>query len=148
MAIARWEPFRELARIQDEFNRLFEDRRLRGARPDEELGYGYYPPVDIYEDQEGIVLTAELPGMDSKELDLRVEDNVLTLQGSRKLEKEDKRDHYHRIERAYGTFCRSFTLPATVDTDKVRAEFRNGLVRVMLPKKEESKPRSIKVKVE
>ncbi|HEY3452286.1 MAG TPA: Hsp20/alpha crystallin family protein [Myxococcales bacterium] len=154
MAITRWEPFREMARMQDELNRLFDDRVWRrrgqgqGQGQEEELGAGFLPPVDVYEDQEALVLTTELPGVDPKDVDVRVEDGVLTLKGERKLEKEDKKENYLRVERSYGSFTRSFTLPTTVDPEKVKAEFKNGLLRLAIPKREESKPRSIKVDVQ
>ncbi|MGI5861630.1 MAG: Hsp20/alpha crystallin family protein [Myxococcales bacterium] len=149
MAITRWE--KELSRLHDELNRMFDDRmfRLRLSYPTEEdLGAGFYPPVDIYEDAEGVTITAEVPGIEPKDVDLRIENNVLTLRGERKLEREDKRDNYRRIERAYGIFSRSFTLPPTVDSDKVKAEAKNGLLVIHLPKREETKPRTIKVNVE
>jgi HSP20 family protein len=150
MAITRWEPFREMARMQDELNRLFDDRlwRRRAQGQEEELGAGFLPPVDVYEDPEALVLTTELPGVEPKAVDVRVEDGVLTIKGERKLEKEDRKENYLRIERSYGSFRRSFTLPGTVDPDKVKAEFKNGLLRVSIPKREESKPRSIKVNVQ
>lgn len=148
MAITRWEPFREMARMQDELNRLFDDRLWRRRGQEEELGVGFLPPVDVYEDQEALTLTTELPGIEPKAVDVRVEDGVLTIKGERKMEKEDKKENYLRVERSYGTFTRSFTLPNTVDPDKVKAEFKNGLLRVAIPKREESKPRSIKVNVQ
>ena len=149
MSIVRWEPFREVARMQDELNRFFDDRlwRLRGSG-NEELGTGFMPAVDVYEDQEALSLTAELPGVDPKDVDVRVENGTLTIKGERKLDREEKKENYLRIERAYGTFTRAFTLPTTVDSDKVKAEFKNGLLRVSLLKREETKPKSIKVKVE
>jgi len=149
MAMTRWEPFREMARMQDELNRLFDDRlgRRRGG-PEEELGVGFLPPVDVYEDNEGLVLTTELAGVDPKDVDVRVEEGVLTVKGERKLERADKKENYLRVERSYGTFTRSFTLPSTVDPEKVKAEFKNGLLRIAIPKREESKPRSIKVNVQ
>lgn len=148
MAITRWEPFREMARMQDELNRLFDDRLWRRRGQEEELGVGFLPPVDVYEDQEALTLTTELPGIEPKAVDVRVEDGVLTIKGERKMEKEDKKENYLRVERSYGTFTRSFTLPNTVDQDKVKAEFKNGLLRIAIPKREESKPRSIKVNVQ
>jgi len=148
MAITRWEPFREMARMQDELNRLFDDRLWRRRGQEEELGAGFLPPVDVYEDQESLVLTTELPGIEPKAVDVRVEDGVLTLRGERKMEKEDKKENYLRVERSYGSFTRSFTLPSTVDPDKVKAEFKNGLLRIAIPKREESKPRTIKVNVQ
>jgi HSP20 family protein len=144
MTLVRWDPFREMARMQNEINRLFDDRAIR----QEDLTAGFWPPVDVYQDHEQIVLTCELPGMDAKEVDLQVENGVLTIRGERKLEREDKKDNYVRVERWYGTFNRAFTLPTTVDADKVKAEFKNGVLRVTLPRKEETKPKQIKVKVE
>lgn len=148
MAITRWEPFRELARMQDEMNRFFDDRLWRTRSGQEELGTAFLPAVDVYEDHEGLMLTAELPGIDPKDVDVRVENGVLTLRGERKLEKEDKKENYLRVERSYGAFTRSFTLPSSVDTEKVKADFKHGVLRIQLPKREESKPKSIKVKVD
>ena len=147
MAITRWEPFREMARMQDELNRLFDDRVWR-PRGQEELSTGFLPAVDVYEDQEALTVTAELPGVDPKDVDVRVENGLLTLKGERKLEKEEKKDNYLRIERSYGAFMRSFTLPNSVDVDKVKADFKHGVLRLSLPKREESKPKAIKVKVD
>jgi HSP20 family protein len=150
MTIIRWE--QDLARLQNELNRLFDDRMFRFNRlsspAEEELGAGFSPAVDIYEDQEGVTLTAELPGIEAKDVDLRIENGVLTLRGQRKLEREESKQNYGRVERAYGTFSRSFTLPPTVDPDKVRAEAKNGLLNIHLPKREESKPRAIRVQVQ
>lgn len=149
MALARWEPFREISRMQDELNRFFDDRlwRIRDTS-NEELGAAFTPAVNVYEDQEGLELTAEVPGLEPKDVDLRIENGVLTIRGERKLEREDRKENYLRVERSYGTFLRSFTLPPTVDTERVKAEYKNGVLRVQLPKREEAKPRSIKVKVE
>lgn len=150
MALARWEPFREITRMQEELNRFFDDRlwRMRGDANKDELGAAFMPPVDVYEDQEGLVLSAEVPGLDPKDVDLRIENGVMTIKGERKLEREDRKENYLRVERAYGTFLRSFTLPPSVDGEKVKAEYKNGVLRVVLPKREEAKPRSIRVKVE
>jgi HSP20 family protein len=152
MAIAHWEPFKEVVRVQDELNRFFGDRRwfLRSQRG-EELGSAFLPAIDIYEDPEALTLTAELPGIDPKDVDLHIENSVLNIKGERKMEREDKGDKkegYLRIERAYGTFVRSFTLPTTVDAEKAKAEFKNGLLRITIPRREESKPRSIRVEVD
>ena len=142
MSITRYDPFREMATLSDQLNRLFYPRR------EEALSSGGFPAVDIYEDAEGLTLTAELPGIDPKAVDVRIENQVLTLAGERKLEHAEQRDRYHRVESWYGTFSRSFSLPATVDVEKIKAEHKNGLLRVFLPRREESKPRQIKVKVE
>jgi HSP20 family protein len=126
-------------------NRLFQDFTPRG---EQDLTAGnFVPPVDIYEDEHNITVKAELPGVDPKDVDVRVENNTLTIQGERKFEKEEKEENFHRIERRYGTFVRSFTLPNTVDTDNVKAEYDNGLLRIQLAKRAEAKPKQIKVNV-
>src|SRR5512136_358014 len=140
MAIVRWEPFRDLVSIQDRMNRIF-DEAFRGApragsEEDWALGGSWAPAVDIYEQGGDIVLKAELPGVDPKEVDIRVENNTLTLRGERKFDSEVQKESYHRVERAYGTFSRSFTLPTIVDTEKIKADYKDGVLRVTLPKKE------------
>ena len=150
MAIVRWEPFRDLAGLQDRMNRLF-DESFRGARTgtaDEwALGGSWAPAVDIYEQDGNIVMKAELPGVDPKAVDIRLENNTLTLRGERKLDKEVKEDSYHRVERAYGAFSRSFTLPTVVDQGNIKAEYRDGVLKLTLPKREEAKPRQIQINV-
>ena len=153
MAIVRWEPFRDLLSLQDRMNRLFHES-YRGASPgpapneeDWALGGSWAPAVDIYEQEGNIVLKAELPGIDSKDVDIRLENNVLTLRGERKLDEEVKRDNYHRVERSYGTFTRSFTLPTVVDQEKIKAEYKDGVLRVTLPKHEEAKPKQISIAI-
>lgn len=151
MAIVRWEPFRDMVGIQERMNRLF-DEAFRGtpragSEDDWALGGSWAPAVDIYEQGGDIVLKAELPGVDPKNADIRVENNTLTLRGERKLDNEIKRENYHRVERAYGTFSRSFTLPSVVDTDKIKAEYKDGVLLVTLPKREEAKPKQITVTV-
>jgi HSP20 family protein len=152
MAIVRWEPFRDLVSIQERMNRLF-DEAFRGNPPraagedDWALGGSWAPAVDIYEQEGNIVLKAELPGVDAKDVDIHVENNVLTLRGERRFDSEVKRDNYHRVERAYGSFARSFTLPNVVDTERIKAEYKDGVLRVTLPKKEEAKPKQISISV-
>ena len=151
MAIVRWEPFRDLVGLQDRMNRLFDEsfRGLgrSGSEDDWALGGTWAPAVDIYHHDGSIVLKAEVPGMDPKDVDIRVENNVLTLRGERKLDSDVKKENYHRVERAYGTFTRSFTLPSVVDTEKIKAEYRDGVLRVSLPTKEEAKPKQISISV-
>jgi HSP20 family protein len=149
MAIVRWEPFRDLVSIQDRMNRIFEDAFRGQGRSGEEdwLGGSWAPPVDIYEHEGNLVLKAELPGIDPKDVDVRVENNVLTLHGERKFDHEVKRENCHRVERAYGTFSRSFTLPNVVDTQSIKAEYRDGVLRVTMPKREEAKPKQIQVQI-
>ncbi len=150
MAIVRWEPFRDLVGLQERMNRVF-DESFRGInrRSGEEdwVGGSWAPAVDIYEQNGNIVLKAELPGVDAKDVDVRVENNILTLSGERKLENEVKRENYHRVERAYGSFTRSFTLPNVVDTEKIKAEYKDGLLRMTLPKKDEARPKQISINV-
>lgn len=148
MAIARWEPFRDFVSLQDRMNRLFDESyrgAARGADDDWALGGSWAPAVDIYEQNGNIELKAELPGIDPKDVDIRVENNVLTLRGQRSLDNDVKRESYHRVERAYGAFSRSFTLPTVVDTEKILAEYKDGVLRLVLPKKEEAKPRQIQI---
>jgi HSP20 family protein len=142
MAMTRWEPFRDLFRLQDEMSRMFDDRVVRNGE-----SVGWTPACDIFEDDEGVTLRFDLAGVEPKDVDIRFENGVLTLRGERKLDKEDKRDNYHRIERSFGTFTRSFSLPGTVDAEKIRAESKNGVLAVFLPKRSEAKPRSIQVNV-
>jgi HSP20 family protein len=140
--LTRYEPFRDLARLQNEMSRMFDESAFR---PGESMGWT--PACDIYEDEEGVNLRFELAGLEPKDVDVRFENGVLTLRGERKLDREDKRENYHRIELGYGTFTRSFSLPSTVDAEKIRAEAKNGVLSVTLPKRMEARPRSIQVKV-
>ncbi|HET6981086.1 MAG TPA: Hsp20/alpha crystallin family protein [Myxococcaceae bacterium] len=142
--IQRWNPARDYARMQDEVYRLFENSL--GVTRDTE-SFGWTPAVDVFEDTEGVTFKFDLPEVDGKDVEVRLEDGTLAIRGERKLEREDKREGYHRIERAYGTFARNFTLPPTLDPDKVTAEHKNGVLRIFVPKRAEAKPKSINVKV-
>ena len=146
MAMVRWEPVRDLLTLQERMSRML-DSQYRGGEEDWALGGSWAPAVDIYEKDGNIVLKAELPGVDPKDVDVRVENNLLTLRGERKFDNEVKRDNYHRVERAYGTFTRSFTLPNVVDTANIKAEYRDGVLHMTLPKREEAKPRQIQINV-
>ncbi len=141
--LTRWDPWRELNRLQDEMVRAFDDRLA--ARGGESLGWS--PAVDIYEDAEGLSLRFDLAGVEPKDVDIRFENGVLTIKGERRLEKEEQKDNYHRVELSYGTFNRSFSLPPTVNAEQIKAEAKNGILTVHLPKKPEAKPKSIQVKV-
>jgi HSP20 family protein len=148
MAIVRFDPFRDLASMQDRINRIFGDAYLRNTEDDVLNRGDWRPPVDIYEnDKHEIVLRAELPGLKREDLDIRVENNTLTLRGERKHDAEVKQESYHRVERSYGAFSRSFSLPATVNTEKVQATFADGVLTITLPMREEAKPRQIQVQV-
>ena len=144
--ITRWDPFRELATLQDRMNRLFQETAGSGETSLTNAG-SFIPPVDVYEDEQGLRLKLEVPGVEEKDLDVRIENNVLTVRGERKFEKEEKEEKFHRIERRYGSFARSFTLPNTVDAEKVSAEYKNGVLELKLSKKAEAKPKQIKVNI-
>jgi HSP20 family protein len=148
MAITRWRPFRDLVSIQDEMNRLFED--FFGHTP-VRSGWTegvWNPTVDISEDKDNVIIKAEMPGLRKDDVKISVQDNVLILKGDKKQEKEEKDKNYHRIERSYGSFCRSFQLPTTVKTDKIRAVYKDGVLNLILPKTEEVKPKEIPISIE
>ena len=145
MSITRYDPFRDLRSLQEEVNRLFSSNLSRSFADDGIARGAWMPTVDIYENKDQIVLEAELPGMNREDFELTVENNVLTLRGERRFEKKDETDNYHRVERAYGTFTRSFTLPQTVSGDGASAEYKNGVLRVLLKKREEVKARRIEI---
>ena len=148
-SIIRWDPFREMAGLQDRMNRLFDDAWGRGRRGDEEFISGTWaPPVDVRETKDSLELSAELPGIEPNSVEVSVESGVLTLKGSRQFEKATEGETYHRVERAYGAFERSFTLPSNVEADKIQASYRQGVLFLTVPKREEAKPKSISIKVE
>ncbi len=139
--VTRWNPYRELNRM----NRLFDEQF--GGR-EESLGAGaFVPPVDVYEDEQGVQLKLEVPGVDEKDLDIRVENNTLTVSGERKFEKEEKEENFHRVERRYGSFTRSFTLPTTLSTEDIKADYVQGVLKIRLAKRAEAKPKQIKVNI-
>jgi HSP20 family protein len=145
MAVVKWDPFRDLSMLQDRMNRLFDDAG-RGWRTDEPAATTTWSPsVDIYETEGEIVVKAELPGMDRKDITLNLENNVLSLRGDRRFTKETKEENYHRIERSYGSFSRAFSIPATVDEAKIRADYKDGVLKIVLPKKEQAKPKQIQI---
>ena len=148
--LARWEPFRELSTLQDRMNlmnRLYRES-YRPESPEEALTTTSFAPlVDIYEDEHNITLKMEVPGIDEKDIDVRIENNTLTVHGERKMEKEEKEENFRRIERQYGSFTRSFTLPSSVDAGQVTANYDNGVLKIKLAKKAEAKPKQIKVNV-
>jgi len=143
--LTRWDPFRELYALQNRMNRLFEEQY--GSREDSLTAGAFMPPVDIYEDEHSLQLKLEVPGIDEKDLDVKVENNTLTVSGERKFEKEEKEENFHRIERRYGSFTRSFTLPNTVNTEDINAQYNNGVLTIKLAKRAEAKPKQIKVSI-
>ncbi len=143
MAITRWDPFRDLSILQERMNRVFEDAAVRGWKSDEPSATtSWSPAVDIYETDSEIMVQAELPGIDRKDIALQLENNVLTLKGDRRFEKETKQENYHRIERSYGGFSRAFSIPTIVDEEKIRADYRDGILKIALPKKEQVKAKA------
>ena len=142
--LTRWDPFRELSTIQDRMNRLFQDV----YSPNREEGLttsAFAPPTDVYEDENHVTLKLEVPGIDEKDLDIRVENNNLIIKGERKFEKEEKEENFRRVERQYGSFVRAFTLPATVDSDNISANYDKGVLTISMPKRAEAKPKQIQV---
>ncbi len=147
--IVRWDPFREMATLQDRMNRAFNDIWSQGRRADEDYISGsWMPPVDVRETKDALEIAAELPGLDPKDVEVSVENGVLTLKGNRTFEKAVEGETYHRVERAYGSFERSFSLPTNVDPEKVHAVYQHGVLHLTLPKREEAKPRTIAIKVQ
>jgi len=148
MNIVRFDPFREMSTLQERVNRIFADVYNRHGEDDLTTRGSWVPPVDIFEnDKHELVLKAELPDVAREDISLRVENNTLTVSGHKKAETDVKEQQYRRIERSYGSFSRSFTLPATVDASAIAADYKNGVLTVRLPLREEAKPRQIQVAV-
>ena len=145
--LTRWDPFREFTTVQDRLNRLFRESYGPEGREEALANTSFAPPVDVYEDEHNITLKIEVPGIEEKDIDVRIENNTLTVHGERKFEKEEKEENYRRVERQYGSFTRSFTLPTTVDPEQVQANYEKGVLKVKLAKKAEAKPKQIKVQV-
>src|ERR1700740_1009844 len=144
--LTRWDPFREFSTLQDRMNRLFRDSFGEG-REDALATSSLAPAVDVYEDEHNVTLKIEVPGIDEKDIDVRIENNTLTVHGERKFEKEEKEENYRRVERQYGSFTRTFTLPTTVAAENVKATYDKGVLKVQLAKKAEAKPKQIKVNI-
>lgn len=147
MAITRWDPFRDVLALQNRMNSLFQDFNRGNDGGDLMTTASFVPPVDIYEDEHKITLKLEVPGMKESDLDIQLENNVLTVKGERKFENEEKEENFHRIERRYGSFYRSFSIPNTVNPETVKANYEAGVLRVELEKRAEAKPKQIKVEV-
>lgn len=143
--ITRWDPFHNLSTLQDQMNRLFETSFPR--RGDESALTTWAPAVDIYETENELVIKADVPDVNENDIDIRVENNMLTIRGERKFDQTVKEDNYLRVERTYGSFSRSFSLPNTVDSEKIHAGYKNGVLTVQMPKRAESKPKQVKINV-
>jgi len=144
--ITRWDPFREFSTLQDRMNRLFQ-QSYGDSREEALTTSTFAPAVDVYEDEHNVTLKIEVPGIDEKDIDVRIENRTLVVHGERKFEKDEKEDNYRRVERQYGSFTRSFTLPNTVDVENVQANYDKGVLKIKLAKKAEAKPKQIKVNV-
>jgi HSP20 family protein len=149
--LTRWEPFREFSTMHDRMNRM--NRLFRESYspegPEEALTTtSFAPPVDIYEDEHNVTLKLEIPGIEEKDIDVRIENNTLTVHGERTIEKEEKEENFRRVERQYGSFTRSFTLPSSVDTGQVSANYDKGVLKINLAKKAEAQPKQIKINVD
>jgi len=145
MAIIRWDPFRDMVTLREKMNRLFEDVFTGQSEGKELAASTWAPAVDIFETESDLVMTAEVPGIDEKDIEIKIEDNTLILKGARKFEKETKEENYHRIERSYGSFYRAFTLPNSIDPERIQAEHENGVLKITMPKRTELKPRKVKI---
>ena len=148
MTIVRWDPFRNMSTLQDRINRVFDETASSSRDYDVEVNQcDWRPVVDIYDTEKGIVINAELPGVTKDTITLDVKENILTLKGERKSDEEVKKENYYRMERCFGTFERAFTLPATVDPAKITANFKDGILKIEIPKPEEKKPRQVTINV-
>jgi HSP20 family protein len=146
MAIVKYNPMRELRSMQEQMSRLLDMAWNR--EPGEDMKEGVWqPPVDIFEDKDSVVIKAELPGIDQKDIDIKIEESTLNIRGERKYEEDIRKENYHRVERFYGGFQRTFSLPNTIDQERVKASCDKGVLTVVLPKREETKPKQIKVDV-
>jgi len=149
MTIVRWDPFRNMTTLQDRINRVFDEAVSRSKDYDDEVSKcDWRPIVDIYDSEKAIIIDAELPGVTKDDITLDVKENILTLKGTRKYVEEAKKENYYRMERCFGTFERAFTLPATVDPGKIKANFKDGILRIEIPKPEEKRPKQISITVE
>jgi HSP20 family protein len=143
MTLVRWDPFREVVTLQERVNRVFSD--LYGRSASEDLSGRWTPAVDIYESPDALVLKAELPDVKREDIQITVENGLLTLSGERKVDSDVRQDQYHRIERSYGAFSRSFSLPSTVDGSNASADYKNGVLTIRLPRREDAKPKQIDI---
>jgi len=146
MDLVQWRPFREVARLRNEMDRLWDDYFGPGRRALQPLEEAWLPAVDVAESPDKITVKAEIPGMEAKDIEISMVGDTLTIKGEKKAEREEKEENYHMVERSYGSFSRAMKLPATVEADKVEATYKNGVLTVVLPKKEEVKPKAIEIK--
>ncbi|MFW6123249.1 MAG: Hsp20/alpha crystallin family protein [Thermodesulfobacteriota bacterium] len=148
MDLIQWKPFREVSRLRNEMDRLWDEYFGAGRRGLQPLEEAWLPAVDVSESEDKITVKAEIPGLEAKDIDISMSGDTLTIKGEKKSEKEEKEENYHVVERSYGSFRRAMKLPALVDADQVEATYKNGVLTVVLPKKEEVKPKAIEIKAE
>jgi HSP20 family protein len=148
MTIVRWDPFRNMTTLQERINRIFDETASRPNYDDEVSKCDWRPIVDIYDAENAIIINAELPGVTKENITLDVKENILTIKGERKAEEEVRKENYYRKERCFGLFERAFTLPSAIDPARITANFKEGVLRVEIPKPEEKKPKQIKINVE
>jgi HSP20 family protein len=147
MAITRWDTYRDVLALQNRMNSLFQDFSRSGNGESELATAGFVPPVDIFEDENKLVLKIEIPGIRQEDIDVRLENNTLTVKGERNFQSEGKEENFHRVERRYGSFYRAFTLPNTIDQNTIKADYEAGVLKVELHKRAETKPRQVKINV-
>ncbi len=148
MDLIQWKPFREVSRLRSEMDRLWDEYFGAGRRGLQPLEEAWLPAVDVSESEDKITVKAEIPGLEAKDIDISMSGDTLTIKGEKKTETEEKEENYHVVERSYGSFRRAMKLPALVDADRVEATYKNGVLTVVLPKKEEVKPKAIEIKAE
>ena len=147
MTLYRWEPYRDMLALQNRVNSLFQDFSRNSGDNEQIAAAGFVPPVDIFEDEHKLVLKLEIPGVRQEDIDVRLENNALSIKGERSFQSEGKEENFHRVERRYGSFYRAFTVPTTIDPDSIKADYESGVLRIELQKRPESKPKQIKVNV-
>lgn len=146
MQLVRWTPWREMAALQNRFNRIFDGSFFRGNSADDDLSLQHWNPVvDIYDNDDKVVIKADLPGLSKDDITIDLKNRVLTVQGERSFENEVKEEKYYRRERSYGKFCRAFTMPAEIDSDQIDAEFKDGVLKINIPKPKEQQPQKITI---
>jgi HSP20 family protein len=147
MAITRWDTYRDVLALQNRMNSLFQDFSRSGNGESELATAGFVPPVDIFEDENKLALKIEIPGIRQEDIDVRLENNTLTVKGERNFQSEGKEENFHRVERRYGSFYRAFTLPNTIDQNTIKADYEAGVLKIELHKRAETKPRQVKINV-
>ncbi len=149
MTLVRWDPFRSVTSLQDRINQIFDNAAVRSKDFEDDMNLcSWRPAVDIHDNDDAIVITAELPGVDKKDVSVEIKENVITIKGEKTIDNEIKEERFYRKERCFGSFHRAFTLPAAIKPDKIKANFKDGILKVEIPKPEDEKPKQISVNIE